>query len=178
MPFRKRQPDELQAYVQQMIAHQDKLRAFIYSLMPGSPHVADVLQNTNAVLWQKRARFAADTNFTAWAFKIARYQVMHQFDRDKRDGNLVFSESTIERIADDTPQDGSHDRLLRALETCLGKLSDPQRSLINARYTPGNSLEKHAESLGRTPGSLRIALFRIRDSLKRCIEQTVAEESA
>lgn len=161
-----------------MIAHQDKLRAFIYSLLPGNSQVHDVVQNTNAVLWQKRGKFKAGTNFTAWAFKIARIQVMHQLDRAKRDGRLVFSEKLIDTIAEDTRAGDSHDRLLRALEGCIGKLTDHQRSLIRARYTPGESLEKHAEELGRSPGSLRIALHRIRDVLKSCVENTLAGESA
>ena len=160
-----------------MIAHQDRLRAFIYSLLPGSPDLADVLQNTNAVLWQKRERFTAGTNFTAWAFRIARIQAMHQLDRAKRDGRLVFSEKLLERIADDAPEDKSHDRLLRALESCLEKLTDHQRTLVRARYTPGQSLEKHAETLNRTPGSLRIALHRVRDLLKTCIERKIASEA-
>lgn len=159
-----------------MIAHQDRLRAFIYSLMPGSPHVGDVLQNTNAVLWQKRERFDIDTNFTAWAFRIARYQTMHQLDRDKRDGRLVFSDELLETIA--APEDQPHNHLLSALEGCLEKLNDHQRSLIRARYSPGQTLENHAETLGRSPGSLRIALHRIRDLLKTCVEDRLATDSA
>ncbi|MCH7228387.1 sigma-70 family RNA polymerase sigma factor [Haloferula sp. A504] len=178
MRSRKDNSSELQSYVEQLIAHQDKLRAFIYSLLPGNSHVHDVLQNTNAVLWQKRGRFKADTNFTAWAFKIARIQVMHQLDRAKRDGRLVFSEKLIDTIAEDTHAGDNHDRLLRALEGCVEKLTDHQRTLIRARYTPGHSLEKQAEETGRSPGSLRIALHRIRDALKSCVEATLAGESA
>lgn len=178
MPFRKKASANLQTYVEQMIAHQDRLRAFIYTLMPGSPDVGDVLQNTNAVLWQKRERFDINTNFTAWAFRIARYQTMHQLDRDKRDGRLVFSDDLLEAIAEPEPESQSHNRLLLALEGCMEKLSDHQRSLIRSRYTPGQSLEKLAAALGRSPGSLRIALHRIRDLLKICVEDRLAKESA
>lgn len=58
MAFNKKDdPVALQAYVTLMTKHQANLRAFIVSLMPGSRDVDDVLQDTNAVLWQKRARF-------------------------------------------------------------------------------------------------------------------------
>ena len=44
MPFRKKEdPAELQVYVSLMTKNQGNLRAFIISLMPGSPDVADVL---------------------------------------------------------------------------------------------------------------------------------------
>lgn len=161
-----------------MIAHQDSLRAFIFSLIPGSPDIDDVLQNTNAVLWQKRERFKAGTNFQAWAFKIARYQTRHQLDRYKRDGRLVFSDKLFDIIADSAPTDHSQDRLQGALNRCMEKLGDKQRELINGRYTPGRSLEQMAVSSGKTAGSLRIALHRIRETLKICVENTLAGESA
>ncbi|MFM1560763.1 MAG: hypothetical protein ACKJSK_15730 [Roseibacillus sp.] len=52
--MKKEDPGELQAYVKLMTEHQGNLRAFIVSLMPGSPDVGDVLQESNAALWEKR----------------------------------------------------------------------------------------------------------------------------
>lgn len=178
MGIKKGQSQDLQEYVTLMIAHQTNLRAFIYSLLPNSPDVDDVVQNTNAVLWQKRDKFKAGTNFLAWAFKIARYQVQHQQGRLKRDGRLVFSDKLVSLIVETTPTDQSHDRRMTALDGCLAKLTDKQRELINERYTPGHSLEQHAGKAGRSAGSLRIALHRIREILKLCVEKTIAAESA
>lgn len=175
--MRSAKPQEEENYVSLMIAHQMDLRAFIYSLLPGSPDVDDVLQNTNAVLWQKRAQFKAGTNFLAWAFKIARYQVKHQHGRIKRDGRLVFSEDLVNFIADTSDQDNSSDGLLTALEGCLSKLADEQREIVNQRYTLGCSLEQHAKALGRSAGSLRIALHRIRETLRQCVENALANPS-
>lgn len=78
----------LQEYVKLMTDHQWPLRGFILSLMPGSPDVGDVLQETNLVLWQKRRQFKLGTNFFAWACRIARYEVMHH-----RDQALIVSSS-------------------------------------------------------------------------------------
>jgi DNA-directed RNA polymerase specialized sigma24 family protein len=66
----KDNPEELQAYVTLMTKHQSRLRVFIRSLLPGSPDVEDVLQNTNVVLWQKRTEFEHGRNFLAWADRI------------------------------------------------------------------------------------------------------------
>lgn len=168
--------DELQYFVKLMIELQPNLRAFIVSLMPGSQDVADVLQETNAALWQKRNRFEAGSNFNGWAFQIARYEVMRQRARTKRLQRLVFSDELLETLADtDLPK--GPDTRLAALDHCLNKLSDTQRKLVHARYTPGSSLEKHAAETGRSPGSLRMALLRIRDVLKDCITKTLAEKS-
>lgn len=161
-----------------MTQHQGALRAFIVSLMPGSPGVDDVLQETNLVLWEKKEQFQEGTNFLAWAFTIARYEVMRQRDRLKRDGKLVFSDELISSLADEDDGILSEDRHLLALDLCMTKLSESEKSLIQYRYTPGKTLEHLAEHSGKSPGSLRIALYRIRAALKRCVEKQLKGELA
>ena len=165
-----------EAYVKDLVSHQEDLRAFIYALLPNSPAVEDVLQNTNMILWRKKNAFKQGTNFHAWAFKIARIQVQHQYDRAKRETRLVFSESTLDKIEGAASDNPHRERELEALENCVGKLNDKQRSIINARYSPGDSLEMHGKNTGATAGSLRISLFRIRAILRRCVEATLAGE--
>lgn len=178
MNFPAEKPDDLQFYVKLMTEHQVNLRAFIVSLMPGSPDVADVLQETNAALWQKRGKYKEGTNFIAWAFQIARYEVYRQRDRTKRHDRLLFSLKVVQALAEENESMMSEDKLYVALDDCLAKLSEKQRELLRARYTPGKSLEKLAECSGRTSGSLRIALLRVREALKTCVERTIAQQSA
>ena len=170
-------PDNLQEYVKLMTDHQGSLRAFIVSLMPGSPDVADVLQETNAVLWVKRSRFKLGSNFIGWSFKIARYEVMRQRDRTKRLGRVTFSEEMVEILADSEVSEKPSNRLA-ALDSCMEKLSDTQRKLLQHRYTPGHSVEQHAIDTGRSAGSLRMTLLRVREILKDCIEKNLAGKSA
>lgn len=169
---------ELAVYVKLMTEHQGSLRGFIVSLLPGSPDVADVLQETNTVLWQKRDRFKHGTNFLAWAFQIARYEVLRQHDRQRRSGRVAFSNELLEVLADVDSPDESDEELLAALDHCLGKLSETQQELVRERYTPGHSLEDLAARTGRSAGSLRIALQRIREVLRRCIDNTLIANSS
>ena len=168
----------LQAYVTLMTQHQANLRAFIVSLMPGSQDVDDVLQNANAVLWQKRNRFKQGTNFIAWAFKIARYEVMCHRNRTKRDGLIVFTDRMLDVLSEMDPMEPTGEEVLAALDECLSKLEEGQRDLIEARYTPGKSLEQHASKVGRSAGSLRVALLRIRSALKDCVRTTLDSRTA
>ncbi|MGA0901239.1 MAG: sigma-70 family RNA polymerase sigma factor [Luteolibacter sp.] len=178
MSFPAEKPDDLQFYVKLMTEHQANLRAFIVSLMPGSPDVADALQETNATLWQKRGKYKEGTNFLAWAFQIARYEVYRQRDRTKRNDRLVFSLKVVQALAQEGESVAIEDELYVALDDCLAKLSEKQRELIWARYTPGKSLEKLAECSGRSAGSLRIALLRVREALKTCVDRTISQQSA
>lgn len=168
----------LQEFVKLMTDHQWALRGFILSLMPGSPDVGDVLQETNLVLWRKRTKFELGTNFLAWASTIARYEVMRHRDRLRKHQHLPFSDEMIEVISRESSIDASQEARLVALESCLEKLSERHLAIIEQRYTPGRSLEAHAQEVGTTAGSLRVTLHRIRQALRHCVENTLAGGSA
>lgn len=168
----------LQEFVRELTAAQGRLHAFLVSLMPGSPDVGDVLQETNLTLWKSRERYQPGTNFLAWAFTIARLEVLHQRDRAKRLGRVLLSNELTQVLADEMPHEPAHKEYLQALDSCMAKLTDSQRDIIEARYQPGHSLEIHARLTGRNPGALRIALLRIRESLRECIEKSVKSSYA
>lgn len=153
MNFPAEKPDDLQFYVKLMTEHQANLRAFIVSLMPGSPDVADVLQETNAALWQKRGKYKEGTNFIAWAFQIARYEVYRQRDRTKRHDRLLFSLKVVQALAEENESMMSEDKLYVALDDCLAKLSEKQRELLGLA-TPQVSPSKNSPS---APGGPREA---------------------
>jgi DNA-directed RNA polymerase specialized sigma24 family protein len=88
---------------------------------------------------------------------------------------LVFSGELVDVLADTEAPDRPDARLL-ALDHCLANLTDTQREIVRERYTPGRSLEQYASDSGRSPGGLRMALLRIRDILKDCVETTLAGE--
>ena len=164
---------QMQEFVRELTVSQGRIRAFIVSLMPGSPDVGDVLQETNLSLWKSRERFQPNTNFIAWAFTIARLEVLHQRDRAKRLGRITLSPELTEMLADEMPGHFTHEEYLLALQSCVSKLSETQREIIEARYQPGHSLEVHAQITGRKSGALRIALLRIRSELKECVNRTM-----
>lgn len=145
--------------------------------MPGSPDVADILQETNLVLWQKRNKFELGTNFIAWSFQIARYEVHRQRNRSRRHERIMFSEQLVDLLSDANSTYIEEENLHAALDKCMEQLNADQCEIIQERYTPGHSLEGYSASSGRTAGSLRIALLRIREKLRHCVENTLSTES-
>lgn len=165
----------LQEFVHELTASQGRIRAFLVSLMPGSPDVGDVLQETNIVIWKSRARYEPGTNFLAWAFTIARLEVLHHRTRAKRQRRVLLSDALLGQMAEEAPVDADHEAYLRVLESCKAKLSESQRELIDHRYRPGYSLEAHARESGKKASTLRVSLLRVRDALRECIEKTLKE---
>lgn len=167
-------PQAMQAFVKMMTDHQWAIRGFILSLMPGSPDVGDVLQETNLVLWRKQKSFEPGTNFLGWACQCARFEVLRHRDRVRRHTHLPFSDELVNVLAERQGVGASQEQRLVALENCMEKLSPKQRLLVEQRYTPGLTLESHAATLGTTAASLRVTLHRVRRALKRCVEQSLA----
>lgn len=165
--------DPLQEFVARLTKNQGRIRAFIVTLMPGSPDVGDVLQETNLVLWRSRDRFEPGTNFLAWAFTVARLEVLHHRGRAKRNDRILLSDELLDLITEEMPASEDHDAYLITLENCSSRLPAPQRELIEARYQPGRSIEQLALQTGRKASALRVSLLRIRAALRLCVEQSL-----
>ena len=162
-------------FVGQIARHQATLHAYIISLMPGADGVDDVLQETNLVLWEKRKTFEPGTNFRAWACAVARFKAMGHRRKLARLGFQLFDDDLAEQLAVECEAEPEEfDDRLRALNTCLGRLQDKERQLIEHRYFSDSNLDEFAVQSGRSADSLRVSLFRIRAALKKCITGELA----
>ncbi len=163
------------AIVSLLTQNQSALRLYVESLMPGDSHGDDVAQETNTIIWEKRGDFEIGTNFKAWAFSIARFQVRKYRFKQAKDARLVFCEELEEMIAEEmTDQLDDLSEHHVALQACLQKLKPVDRDLINHRYFKKTSLKEYAAKVGRSIGGLKVTLHRIRNRLLICVEKRIA----
>ena len=160
--------------VQEIARCQTRLRAFVRCLLVRSDDVDDVLQDINAILWEKADEFEPGTDFWAWASQIARFKVLNQVRKYGRE-RLVFDVAAVDRLADVAQQRLQElDSRREALEGCLNKLAPPQRQLIDLRYVDGHAIDRIAETVGRSAGAVRQTLYRIRAVLLECIQRQLS----
>ncbi len=72
---------QMPEFVRHLTQFQQDLYLYVRSLLPDPDAAADVVQEANVVLWEKREQFQIGTNFRAWAFQISRYKVMQHTER-------------------------------------------------------------------------------------------------
>jgi RNA polymerase sigma-70 factor (ECF subfamily) len=164
-------------FVSLLTAHQSRLYAYVLSLL-GDPHLAaDVLQETNMVLWRKSETFALGTDFAAWAFHVAYLQVLAGRQRQTRGKMLAGSEALLQQLAAEAERTSAEfeDRLA-ALETCLQQLPHEHREVLRRKYAGSVSLETLAEQLKLKPNAVGQLLHRLRLKLMSCIAQRLAAE--
>lgn len=165
------QNDRDASFVAQLTANQHSLLVYVRGLMPGDENSDEVLQRTNAKIWEKREDFEVGTNFRAWSMTIARYEVLSYRKQRARDARMILSNELEQTIADElvNVQDDFADRR-SALEACLTELNADSRKMLLARYASTKSLAELAAHFGRSDGGFRVTLSRLRSKLMNCVE--------
>jgi len=169
--------DDTEQFVATLTASQSRIYAYILTLLPHPSEAADVLQETNIVLWREANKGVRVDDFVAWSCKIAYYQALAYLRDCKRDRHR-FDPALLAEIADQASiHAGALDDRLIALRDCLSKLSDDDRKMVLARYTRHGNVKKMAKACDKSPNALSRRLYRIRKSLLACIERHLRTES-
>ncbi len=108
-------------------AHEEAVRAFVRRLVPLRADADDVMQDVCVVLWEKFDSFREGADFRAWAFGVARFEVLGWL-RDKGRDRLVLNEEVVLKIAEESARDEPKlERQREALELCMAKVPADQR---------------------------------------------------
>ncbi|MEZ6136736.1 MAG: sigma-70 family RNA polymerase sigma factor [Pirellulaceae bacterium] len=168
----ERVTDDESEFVALLTAGQAVIAMVVRALMPGEPGFDEVVQQTNAKLWEKRGDFELGTDFRAWASAIARYEVLNYRKQQARDSRMFLSDELEQTIAVEVPLlvDDFSERHL-ALRECLSVLKVESRELLLARYRGDQSISQLAAQAGRSVGGLRVTLSRLREVLLKCVQQ-------
>lgn len=169
---------ENDSYSKELLAVQRRLYIHILTLLPNLVDAADVLQETNAVLLQKKDEFRPGTNFGAWACQIAYFQVLAYRKRQRRDRHLFGGTELLERMAPEVTGrvlESNQDQALARLQECMSEVSGRDREMLDLRYRVELSSEAIGDRLGRTATAVRRQLWRIRVNLLQCLERKLQE---
>ena len=166
--------DRPQQVIQLFVRHQTRIKGFIVSLLPDFAETEDVLQETFLVVQRKAAEFEPGSNFIAWVFQIARFQVMKAQTR-YRQASARFSEETLEALVASAPAEPFDESKLALLPACLGKLAPQARRIVDLFYENEHKPQEIARMMSWTPAAVSVALSRARGFLRKCIEEQLPE---
>lgn len=153
--------------------HQKRLYSFIRSMVFSSHDADEIMQETSIVIWKKMEDFELGSNFMAWSFRIARYQVMNfQKKIVHQKKKVAFSDDLMEELEDTRlsiePDFGSK---WDKLEDCRKKLNEKDQHLIEQIYGLGLDVEELSQKLNRKATSIYRSLRRIRALLEECVSK-------
>jgi RNA polymerase sigma-70 factor, ECF subfamily len=156
--------------------HQRRLYVYLLSLVHNVADAEELLQESSYVLWRKFDEFRPESNFGAWACRVAYFEVL-KFRERRQQGEVPLSPQFLERVAGKMAE--VSDLLELRSETfnyCMDRLSEADRELITRRYAPGASVKRIAAALNRPVRSVSKSLARIRRLLIECIDRRRRQE--
>lgn len=165
-------------FLRSFTAHEPAVRAHVRRLVPARADADDIMQEISVVLWEKFDSLLEPAAFKAWAFGVARFEVLAWL-RDRGRDRLVLDEEVITKIAEETTAiEPLLERQREALEHCMKKVPEDQRALLLQAYQPETSIQTVAQGSGRTVPGFYQWLHRMRQKLLDCIRRALTQEVA
>lgn len=170
------EPAPGEEFADQMAAHQGRLESFIRAVTGDADAARDILQDTNVVLLRKSRDYRPGTNFAAWAFRVARFEILSWRRRAGR-SRLTFDDELVERMAGTAQaQDDLYLRRVEVLRECLSRLPERQREVIRLRYLEDWSVTDLARKTGENANAVSQLLFRARQNLFHAMQAALEAE--
>lgn len=177
-PYPDSHPDA--AFVSALTNLQPRLRGYCQAALGHGDEAAEALQRTNITLWKKSSEWDPEQDFSRWAISIARFEVLGVVrDRQRIHRRYVFDPDVSQQMIDE-----ASDRVeptsarQEALESCLSKMSQKNRDFLSAYFVRGETFQEIATVTGRGLSALKVAMMRLRRSLRNCIETQLGKEAS
>jgi len=163
---------DLAAVEELVVGFHDHLFAFLYLLGVRDADVDDVAQEVTVEIYRSLARYEPDQPFLPWMRAVARNVTSKHWrsKRRRREHMTRFRELVEERLEAGPVAEATEGFAVGALRTCMERLQQRQKRVLDLRYRDGMDSSRIAETLGMTSSGVRTVLARVRDALKSCVE--------
>lgn len=156
------------------------LRAWLATHAPPLVDVDEVSQRTFVAAFTRLTEYQRHSDFAAWLFTIARFQLRTELTRLKRIADYhtryapeLFQRELERRSAEPSEHQSTR---LRHLRACLQALGGHLRRFITWRYEEGIPLDEMAARSGRSVPAVKKQLWQLRRKLHECIAKRSAAE--
>jgi len=170
--------DRANRFVELFSRHEYRVKSYILALMPNWVDADDVFAETNIRLWKQFDEYESEKDFGAWACAIARFQILSRRSELTRE-RKILSDEFLDTVSEAMPgmlEQGDQLSRLRALMSCLEKLSDRNRRLLREVYAGDRTIANIAESLRQAPSAVSAKLYRLRGKLHQCVQSQLRSE--
>ncbi|HLY12688.1 MAG TPA: sigma-70 family RNA polymerase sigma factor [Planctomycetota bacterium] len=162
------------AYSGIVTAYQDMLLAYAAFRVPDAALVDEVVQQTFIRAYEQLRDFQVDKDFGVWLRSICRFMILAELkrvtrDRSNKENYQVHLRAELVGQALARPDSGVDEDVRLRLQSCLGKLQGTARSLVTLRYQELLKVEEIADRMGQSATWVATTLFRVRETLRRCL---------
>ncbi len=169
--------EKTEVFVRLLLTAEPRIRTFLRCQVLNRFDAEDVFQETATVLWRKFDEFEPGTDFVAWAYQVARFEVLKYYRERPKDRPAV-SAAFLEAVAAKSQEIGQFaSDTMAALQSCMQKLRPRDREILQRCYAPRATVACVAEQMGQPAGTVNSVVQRARRALFECIQRALARES-
>lgn len=170
-PHQDPEPNRPLTFAEQWTKAHHTLGGFIRVHAPEPGLAEDIMQDVARQATEHFDQYDPGRPFTAWLVGIARQRIVDAY-RERGRRPMIFSSEIVDSLsATFVDMQPTHDDRLDGLRTCLGKLSDRHRRVIELRYARQLTSEQIGEKVGCSARAVTSMQQRIREALRRCVSQ-------
>jgi len=150
------------------------LLAYAAFRVPDAALVDEVVQQTFIRAYEQLKDFQTDKDFGVWLRSICRFMILAELkratrDRQNKDNYQDHLKVRLLGEALERGDSGADEDVLRRLKGCMGRLQQTARSLVTLRYQELLKVDEIASRLGQSATWVATTLFRVRETLRKCI---------
>ncbi len=162
--------------------YQARVRGYLARWVHDAASVDDLAQEVFLAAYRNLARFDGAVPIGAWFAGIARNQALTylrgQRRRRAREADAfaaAFQDWHLKALESETDRLGDRLTEIAALRGCLEALPEAQRSLVEDHYLGGRTCAAIARERDQEQGAVRMAMLRVRQTLRGCLERSLDE---
>ena len=167
----------LPAFARLVAMHQKGVRAFLAVRLESAHDADDLAQEVFLIAHRRIGELDASQSLGPWLRTVAHHLLMNH--RRKKARHPMTALDALGDLADDALAaavvSSKEEERLTALQGCMEKLDGPARELIELRYRDSLGLADLAQRFQRKHSALTMALHRLRQALRECVEQRTGE---
>lgn len=162
-------------------AHQARLRAYVYSRIGDATAADDIVQEAFLDALDRLEKYDPSRPALPWLMGFARNELREHFRAVERRTSAARLEAlaAARRLDRDETADagGLLSERLDALRSCIHRLPPKSQDLVRMLYAERMSCEQVAGFWRMGSAAIRVAIHRVRQALRECVERGMAEAS-
>ncbi len=169
------------AFARLVRRHQKRIRMVVATYVHRPEDADDLAQEVFLAAFRQLPTYRGEAPFGGWLAGMARIQVLRHLRAagrlkrmDSSSLNELLDDAEAAQLNEAPDAIAARERDLGALRGCVEGLPADRAALVQRYYFGGSRLADIAQDMGKGEGAIKVALFRVRQALRICIERRMS----